>query len=105
MAVYVARRVAAAGFIALFVTPIGASQTSTALRARGAELGFNLDYAEALAAFRQASAADPQDAAAFRLTAANIWTTELFEQGAITVADFLGQARANVPRPSPDEAR
>ena len=105
MSAHATRRVTALGFVALLVAPLGASQTSTALRARGAELGFNLDYAEALAAFRQASAADPQDAAAFRLTAANIWTTELFEQGAITVADFLGQARANVPRPSPDEAR
>lgn len=74
---------------------------AVALRARGLELGYNLDHADAIAAFKQAIAADPHRAAAYRLLAATTWITLLFEQGAITVDDFLGQARANLPRSAP----
>ena len=38
---------------------------SAALRARGLELGYNLDYPDALAAFRLAIAADPDDSRAY----------------------------------------
>jgi tetratricopeptide (TPR) repeat protein len=76
---------------------------AAALRARGVELGFNLDYPEALAAFREAIAADPQDATAYRLAAATLWISQLFQQGAVTVDDYLGQARANVSRKAPPE--
>jgi len=79
-----------------------AAQDSAALRARGLQLGFNLDHAEALAAFQQASAADPQDLAAFRLEAAAAWTEQLFDRGAITVADYLGEARATLSRGAAD---
>jgi len=72
------------------------------LRARGLELGYNLDHAEALAAFEQAIAADPDDPTAYRLAAATAWIALLFRQGTITVADYLGQARASVARPAPD---
>ena len=77
---------------------------SAALRARGLELGYNLDYPDALAAFRLAIAADPDDSRGFALAAATAWTALLFEQGAVTVDDYLGQARADVPRgaASPD---
>jgi tetratricopeptide (TPR) repeat protein len=71
---------------------------SAALRARGLELGYNLDYPDALAAFRLATAADPDDSRAYALAAATAWTALLFEQGAVTVDDYLGQARADVPR-------
>jgi tetratricopeptide (TPR) repeat protein len=75
-----------------------------ALRAKGLELGYNLDYANALAKFEEAIAADPFDATAHRLAAATIWMRILFSQGAITVADYLGQAKASVPRrPPPPE--
>jgi tetratricopeptide (TPR) repeat protein len=65
------------------------------------ELGFNLDYPQALAAFRDAIAADPGDATAYRLAAATLWISQLFQQGAVTVDDYLGQARANVTRKAP----
>jgi tetratricopeptide (TPR) repeat protein len=75
-----------------------------ALRARGRELGYNLDHQEALAAFKEAIAADPDDPAPYRLLAAATWITVLFEQGIITVDDYLGQARANISRSAPSAA-
>jgi tetratricopeptide (TPR) repeat protein len=72
-----------------------------ALRAQGLQLGYNLDHADALAAFKDAIAADPSDPTAYRLAAATAWIDLLFEQGAITVDDYLGQARANLPRATP----
>jgi tetratricopeptide (TPR) repeat protein len=77
------------------------SPTSDALRAKGLELGYNLDYPEALGAFRHAIAVDPSDATAHRLAAATIWMRMLFLQGAITVEDYLGQAKATVVRKAP----
>lgn len=71
------------------------------LRARGLEHGYNLDHPQALAAFREAIAADPHDATAYRLAAASLWIRLLFDQGAVTVDDYLGQVRANVPRKAP----
>jgi tetratricopeptide (TPR) repeat protein len=74
------------------------------LRARGLELGYNLDHDQAFEAFRAAIAADPADPTAYRLAAATAWIQLLFNQGAITVDDYLGQARANIPKPKPDPA-
>jgi tetratricopeptide (TPR) repeat protein len=99
------RRLAiACGFAATTTVTVSAAQQppdAAALRARGIELGFNLDYPEALAAFREATAAAPDDATGYRLAAATLWISLLFQQGAITVDDYLGQARANLPRPNP----
>jgi tetratricopeptide (TPR) repeat protein len=95
-------RPAAALVLLTLIAPPAAAQDAAALRARGLQLGFNLDHAEALAAFQQAAAADPQDAAAFRLAAATAWTEQLFDHGAITVDDYLGEARATVPRGATD---
>ena len=75
-------------------TPSTGVAAAAALRAEGLQLGYNLDHAEALAAFREAIAADPDDPAGYRLLAATAWIRLLFEQGAITVDDYLGQARA-----------
>jgi tetratricopeptide (TPR) repeat protein len=75
-----------------------AANRSAALCARGLELGYNLDYPDALAAFRLAISADPDDSRAYCLAAATEWTALLFEQGAVTVDDYLGQARADVAR-------
>src|SRR4030095_14146001 len=44
----------------------------------------------------------PNDADAHRVAAATIWMQLLFEQGAITVEDYLGKTRARVDRPAPD---
>ena len=68
---------------------------------RGLQYGYNLDFPEALATFEEAITVDPTDATAHRLAAATIWTRLLFHQGAITVEDYLGQARAKVARRTP----
>src|SRR5262249_53582019 len=44
---------------------------------------------------------DPDDPAAYRLAAATTWIQILFEQGSITVDDYLGEVRASVSRPTP----
>ena len=74
---------------------------AAALRARGQLLGYNLDRDAALASFREAIAADPADPAAYRLTAATLWIGELFQQGAVSAEDYLGQARSDVQRTPP----
>ena len=85
---------------------VPAPADAAALRRAGLDHGYNLDYPEALAAFRKAIAADPRDAAAHRLAAATVWMQLLFEQGAVTVEDYMGQARATVSRrpPTPELA-
>lgn len=84
----------------------GGAAEAAALRARGLELGYNLDHEQALAAFRAAIAADPTHPAAYRLVAATMWINLLFRQGAVTADDFLGQARSDVARtpPTPEMA-
>ncbi len=82
-------------------SPVHNAERAVTLRARGVNLGYNLDHPEAMAAFDAAIAADPDHPAAYRLAAAAIWTRLLFQQGAVTVEDYLGQARTKVPRPRP----
>ncbi|MBY0496425.1 MAG: DUF3808 domain-containing protein [Cyanobacteria bacterium] len=65
-------------------------QTAADLRDRGAELGFNLDYPEAIAALRAAIAADPEHLAGYRLLAAVLSSHALFQQGAMVTDDFVG---------------
>jgi tetratricopeptide (TPR) repeat protein len=82
----------------------GASQDSVDRRhpvppiIQGLDLGFNLDHEEASAVFRSAIAEDPTNPTGYRLWAANAWIGLLFRQGAITVDDYLGQARARLSR-------
>ncbi len=71
------------------------------LLARGLDYGYNLDYEQALDTFQQAIALAPDDATAHRLAAATIWMRMLFLQGAVTVEDYLGQAKAKVDRKPP----
>jgi hypothetical protein len=52
-------------------------------RARALELGCNLDHTDALATFKAAIAADPDAAAGYRLAAATIWITLLFDQAVL----------------------
>lgn len=86
----------------LFVAVLASQPTSLELRHRGLAYGYNLDYPEAVAAFEQAVAADPNDATAHRLAAAAIWMTILFQQGNVTAEDYLGQTRDKVARtPAP----
>jgi tetratricopeptide (TPR) repeat protein len=80
---------------------------SARLRTIGLEAGYNLDHEEAVASFRAAIAADPDDPAPHRLLAATLWINALFEQGAVTIDDYLGQARTSAKRMplSPDVDR
>jgi hypothetical protein len=96
----------AAGFV---TSSDGAANAATAsesarMKARGLEAGYNLDHEDALAAFRAASELNPEDPAPHRLIAATLWINTLFHQGAVTIEDYLGQARTTVKRkpPSPD---
>jgi len=77
---------------------------SAALRTRGQQLGYDLDYDTALAVFREAIAADPNHPAGYRLAAATAWIQLLFQQGAVTADDYLGEARSERRRqpPTPD---
>jgi len=71
------------------------------LRARGQDFGYNLDYDTALAVFRQAIEADPGHPAAYRLAAGTAWIRLLFERGAVTADDFLGQVKSDPNRKPP----
>src|SRR2546421_6837846 len=70
--------------------PAAANSASAALRARGAAEIYNLDRDKALESFRQAVAADPQDAAAYRGLASALWLSITFRRGNMTVDDYLG---------------
>jgi tetratricopeptide (TPR) repeat protein len=104
----VARLGSVAGVAWLLASGQAAPQTSdraphgplaaATLRARGLELGYNLDHQEALAAFEASIAADPTHPAGHRLVAATMWINALFRQGAVTADDYLGQARSDIHR-------
>ena len=53
---------------------------------------YNLDHDVALATFRQAVAADPSDAGAYRGLATSLWLSITFRRGNMTVDDYLGRA-------------
>ena len=65
---------------------------SEALRAKAANHIYNLEPDQALEVFRQAVAADPEDAAAHRGVASAIWLGITFRRGNMTVDDYLGRA-------------
>jgi len=77
---------------------LSGAERAAALRAQGLQLGYNLDYQQALTTFRDAIAADPTHPAGYRLAAATMWINALFRQGAVTADDYLGQARSDVAR-------
>jgi tetratricopeptide (TPR) repeat protein len=82
--------------------PAAANRESVALRARAAGEFYNLDRDQALATYRQAVAADPQDAGAFRGLASTLWLSITFRRGNMTVDDYLGKAtKPNVTMPTP----
>ena len=57
---------------------------------RGYDLTYNLDFPEALAAFRLAVAAHPNDPQAYRGLATATWLAILFQRGVVTVDDYMG---------------
>jgi tetratricopeptide (TPR) repeat protein len=93
-----------AAFLAAGAVPAGANPESEALRAKAANHTYNLEHDLALATFRQAVAADPQDAGAYRGLASSLWLSITFRRGNMTVDDYLGRPNkpnAN-PLPNPD---
>ena len=96
------RRSRAAALVALIVSaasPAAANPESEALRTKAANHTYNLEHDLALATFRQAVAADPQDAGAYRGLASSLWLSITFRRGNMTVDDYLG--RPNKPNASP----
>jgi len=93
-------RALACGAVLLSATvPARANPASVALRAKAAAATYNLDHDVALATFKEAAAADPQDAAAYRGLATSLWLSITFRRGNMTVDDYLG--RPNRPTASP----
>ena len=95
------------GLLAAAVQPARASKESDALRLKASELLYNLDRDEAVATFRQAIAADGQDAAAYRGLASALWLSITFRRGNVTVDDYLGRVtrpNPNLPPPPPEIA-
>src|SRR5467141_2489901 len=85
-----------------------ANRESEALRARAANEFYNLDHDQALATYRRAVAADPQDAGAYRGLASTLWLSITYRRGNMTVDDYVGRvSRPNtsmVPPPPPETA-
>src|SRR5689334_5629568 len=69
-----------------------ANPRSAALRAKGATEIYSLDREQAMATFREAIAADPQDPAAYRGLATTLWLSITFRRGNMTVDDYVGRA-------------
>ncbi len=92
----------AAGFamlLAATAAPALANPESEALRAKAADHTYNLEHDLALATFKLAVAADPQDAGAYRGLASSWWLSITFRRGNMTVDDYLG--RPNKPNANP----
>lgn len=79
-----------------------ANERSAALRAKGATKLFNLDRDDAIATYRAAIAADPNDGDAYRGLASALWMSVTFRRGTMTVDSYLGRvSRQNVRMPPP----
>jgi tetratricopeptide (TPR) repeat protein len=92
------RAVLIAVLFATAAAPARGNPESEALRAKGANHTYNLEHDLALATFRQAVVADPQDAGAYRGLASSLWLSITFRRGNMTVDDYL--SRPNKPNTS-----
>jgi len=97
--------VVAASAIVLLGFPAGASanRESEALRVRAANEFYNLDHDQALRTYRDAIAADPQDAGAYRGLASSLWLSITYRRGNMTVDDYIGRSSSSTPPPAPPE--
>jgi len=106
------RSSAARAFVTVLIVltiavPALANRESDALRVKGAAQIFNLDRELDLDTFKQAIAADPTDAAAYRGLATALWLTITFHRGNMTVDDYIGKVTkptTSAPPPPPDIA-
>jgi tetratricopeptide (TPR) repeat protein len=99
-----ARSTAAIALTAMLACAAGAraNPASAALRAKAVDQIYNLDRDDALATFREAIAADPQDPAAYRGLATALWLSITFRRGNMTVDDYLGRvSKPNGPAAPP----
>jgi tetratricopeptide (TPR) repeat protein len=76
---------------AAMVTAAAGSPGSDALRARASTELYNLQQSRAGATYREAIAADPNDAAAYRGLAGTLWISIAFARGTMTVDSYLGR--------------
>src|SRR6185503_8323268 len=103
-------RIAAAATVSVLLLgvppPARASRESAALCLRAASENYNLDRDRAIATYRQAIAADPQDSRAYRGLASTLWLSITFQRGNMTVDDYLGRVNrpGTAPVPPPSEA-
>jgi tetratricopeptide (TPR) repeat protein len=100
--------VVAASAIVLLGLPAEASanRESEALRVRAANEFYNLDHDQALRTYREAIAADPQDAGAYRGLAGSLWLSITYRRGNMTVDDYVGRvsrSNSSTPPPAPPE--
>jgi hypothetical protein len=79
-----------------------ANGESVALRAQASKAIYNLDRDRAQDFYRQAVAADPRDAGAYRGLASTLWLSITFRRGNMTVDDYMGGvARTKAAFPPP----
>src|SRR5579862_3984684 len=103
------RRLAAraiAGVLAIGLPSFAsANPASTALCVRAAGETYNLDRERAIATYKEAIAADPQDARAYRGLASALWLSITFRRGNMTVDDYIGRVGrpTGAPAPPPPE--
>ena len=72
------------------------------LKTRASAEFIRLDHQRAIATLRQAIAADPQDAGAYRGLASALWMSVTFTRGTLTVDSYLGKvSRDNIKLPPP----
>ena len=84
-----------------------ANQESERLRAQASRELYSLDREKAQQSFREAVAADPRDAGAYRGLASSIWLSVTFRRGNMTVDDYMGgvtRRKAPFPPPAPETA-
>ena len=106
---YPAAGFAVASAIVLLGLPAeaSASRESEALCTRAADEFYNLDHDQALATYRQAVAADPQDAGAYRGLASTLWLSITYRRGNMTVDDYVGRVsrpNTSMAPPPPETA-
>jgi tetratricopeptide (TPR) repeat protein len=99
----VVRLLAAAVALIVVGSPAArANPASEALRNRAAQELYNLDRERAVTLFREAIAADPDDAAAHRGLASALWLSITFSRGTMMVDSYLGRmSRQDVRLPPP----
>src|SRR5262245_4916293 len=84
-----------------------ASSEAEMLKAQATLELYSLDHQQAIATFRQAIAANPQDASAYRGLAGALWMSVTFTRGTLTVDSYLGKVSrttTKLPPPSPEAA-